>query len=424
MIIMSDNELAVATELVYNRYKLIKYNNDVYYFNGEIYTLFENELYRAVAHGLASNPSGRFKKDLLLNVYHYLDEYTGNVDVGSYVAFNDCLYNTKTHECEPFNKDVVVTMKLKFNYPTDEASQPNMVDEIINKLLCGNKQDIDTLYEYLGYILARDMILEKMMTFNGDGNNGKSSVLELITYTFSGCCNQLPFKSYFEKFGLSSLGKSMFVYAHEMTNDFIKDATKFKEVLSNNDILIEEKYKNAYTLHNYNCKFIYGNNGLTKMDPDCLKAITRRLLPISFDYDLSKEKRDMYFYKKWLTKENAERLLFLAIEGLKRLQERGNFELSDRSEELLEQYANELDTVYNWSNQYEGDYIDQKVKQLFNNYRTYTQDQGGIPVKKSTFETRLCQIKELKISRKNLNDGTNTRHFVFVDKNMNTKSKQ
>ena len=47
---MSDNELAIATEIVTNRYNLIKYNNEVYYFDGEIYAPFENELYRAVAH--------------------------------------------------------------------------------------------------------------------------------------------------------------------------------------------------------------------------------------------------------------------------------------------------------------------------------------------------------------------------------------
>ena len=61
-------------------------------------------------------------------------------------------------------------MKLKFDYPTD-ADNPNMVDEIINKLLCGNKDDINT---FLGYILHRDMKLEK--AFTGDG---KSSILDL-----------------------------------------------------------------------------------------------------------------------------------------------------------------------------------------------------------------------------------------------------
>ena len=56
------------------------------------------------------------------------------------------------------------------------------------------------------------------------------------------------------------------------------------------------------------------------MDVSCIKAINRRLLPIQFEYDLSQEKRDLNFYRKWLTKENDE--LYLAIEGLKRLQER------------------------------------------------------------------------------------------------------
>ncbi len=239
---------------------------------------------------------------MLNNICDYIDEYEGSVNKGNYIAFNDCLYNTDEHKCEPFNEDIVLTMKLKFNYPKD-ATKPNMVDEVIHKLLCDNEEDIDTLYEYVGYILARDMILEKALTFNGNGQNGKSSVLDLITYTFGGCCHVLPFKKLFAKNGLQILGQNLFVYDHEMTSDYIKDATIFKSALSNNSLMVEDKYVKQHEMSDYNCKFIYANNGTTKMDTSCIKAVNRRLLPIQFEYDLACEKRDIYFYKKWLTEK-------------------------------------------------------------------------------------------------------------------------
>ena len=71
---------------------------------------------------------------------------------------------------------------------------------------------------------------------------GKSSILDLITYTFDGCCTALPFKKLFAKNGLQVVGTNMFVFAHEMTSDYIKDATVFKEVLSNNPTVVEDKY--------------------------------------------------------------------------------------------------------------------------------------------------------------------------------------
>lgn len=416
----SESELNRVCLALMSDYIIIKHNDELYYFNGEIYEPFTIKARQIMARGLAKNPTDRFKKDVINNISDYLEEYDGRVDVGHYVAFNDCLYNCDTHECEPFTENVVVTMKLKFDYPTD-ADKPNMVDEIINKLLCGNKDDINTLYEYLGYILHRDMKLEKALTFNGDGYNGKSSILDLITYTFKDCCTALPFKKLFAKNGLQVVAQNMFVYAHEMTSDYIKDATVFKEVLSNNPTIVEDKYVKQHEISDYNCKFIYCNNGTTKMDVSCIKAINRRLLPIQFEYDLSQEKRDLNFYRKWLTKENAERFLYLAIEGLKRLQERGGFKISQRSADASEKYVTDLDTVRQWVNDYDGSVLYELVDPLYNLYKQYVFDNtNSKKVSKEKFKTQVCEILKAKTSRITDNDGK--RKWLFVSEDDNTKS--
>ena len=416
----SESELNRVCLALMSDYTIIKHNDELYYFNGEIYEPFTIKARQIMARGLAKNPTDRFKKDVINNISDYLEEYDGRVDVGHYVAFNDCLYNCDTHECEPFTENVVVTMKLKFDYPTD-VDNPNMVDKIINKLLCGNKDDINTLYEYLGYILHRDMKLEKALTFNGDGYNGKSSILDLITYTFKDCCTALPFKKLFAKNGLQVVAQNMFVYAHEMTSDYIKDATVFKEVLSNNPTIVEDKYVKQHEISDYNCKFIYCNNGTTKMDVSCIKAINRRLLPIQFEYDLSQEKRDLNFYRKWLTKENAERLLYLAIEGLKRLQERGGFKISQRSADASEKYVTDLDTVRQWVNDYDGSVLYELVDPLYNLYKQYVFDNtNSKKVSKEKFKTQVCEILKAKTSRITDNDGK--RKWLFVSEDDNTKS--
>lgn len=415
----NESELNRVCLALMSDYTIIKHNDELYYFNGEIYEPFTIKARQIMARGLAKNPTDRFKKDVINNISDYLEEYDGRVDVGHYVAFNDCLYNCDTHECEPFTENVVVTMKLKFDYPKD-ADNPNMVDEIINKLLCGNKDDINTLYEYIGYILHRDMKLEKALTFNGDGYNGKSSILDLITYTFNDCCTALPFKKLFAKNGLQVVAQNMFVYAHEMTSDYIKDATVFKEVLSNNPTIVEDKYVKQHEISDYNCKFIYCNNGTTKMDVSCIKAINRRLLPIQFEYDLSQEKRDLNFYRKWLTKENAERLLYLAIEGLKRLQERGGFKISQRSADASEKYVTDLDTVRQWVNDYDGSVLYELVDPLYNLYKQYVFDNtNSKKVSKEKFKTQVCEILKAKTSR--ITDNEGKRKWLFVSEDDNTK---
>lgn len=418
----AESELNKVSMALMSEYSIIKHNDELLYFNGEIYEPFTQKARQLMARGLAKNPTDRFKKDVLNNISDYIDEYDGLVDVGQYVAFNDCLYNTENHKCEPFNENVVVTMKLKFDYPID-ADKPNMVDDVVNKLLCGNNDDINTLYEYLGYILARDMILEKALTFNGKGQNGKSSILELITYTFKDCCHVLPFKKLFAKNGLQILGRNFFVYDHEMTSDYIKDATVFKSALSNNDLMVEDKYIKQHEMSGYNCKFIYANNGTTKMDTSCLKAVNRRLLPIQFEYDLSTEKRDLNFYRKWLTKENAERLLYLAIEGLKRLQKRGDFLISERSKQASERYVTELDTVRQWVNDYDDSIEYRYIDELYNNYKAYVYDNtNSKKVSKEKFKENLCELLDVKLKRSTDDEGK--RKWEVIPKEVNTKSKK
>lgn len=418
----AESELNKVSMALMSEYSIIKHNDELLYFNGEIYEPFTQKARQLMARGLAKNPTDRFKKDVLNNISDYIDEYDGLVDVGQYVAFNDCLYNTEDHKCEPFNENVVVTMKLKFDYPID-ADKPNMVDDVVNKLLCGNNDDTNTLYEYLGYILARDMILEKALTFNGKGQNGKSSILELITYTFKDCCHVLPFKKLFAKNGLQILGRNFFVYDHEMTSDYIKDATVFKSALSNNDLMVEDKYIKQHEMSGYNCKFIYANNGTTKMDTSCLKAVNRRLLPIQFEYDLSTEKRDLNFYRKWLTKENAERLLYLAIDGLKRLQKRGDFLISERSKQASERYVTELDTVRQWVNDYDDSILYSYVDDLYNHYKAYVYDNtNSKKVSKEKFKENLCELLDVKLKRSTDDEGK--RKWEVIPKEVNTKSKK
>lgn len=415
------NELQEACNYFMSTYQIIKHNNELYYFNDGIYKPFAKKARQDIARGyVTENMTDRFKKDVLLNIADNLEEYDGRVNVGSYVAFNNCLFNCDTFEIEPFRSSVVLLQKLQFDYPVN-ALEPNMVDDIVHKLLCKNEDDVNTFYEYIGYILHRDMKLEKALTFNGDGNNGKSSILDLITYTFKGCCIALPFKKLFAKNGLQVIASNMFVYAHEMTSDYIKDATVFKEVLSNNPTIVEDKYVKQHEISDYNCKFIYCNNGMTKMDTSCIKAVNRRLLPIQFEYDLSSEKRDIDFYKKWLTKENAERLLFLAIEGLKRLTERGGFNVSKRSKLATEKYVTDLDTVRQWLNDFDDTVFYHTVDEMYNKYKWYvSENTNSKKVSKEKFKDHISDICKVKVSQTTKDDGSRVRVFVPLD--VNTKS--
>ena len=146
-------------------------------------------------------------------------------------------------------------------------------------------------------------------------------------------------------------------------------------------------------------------------------------MPIQFEYDLGKEQRDLNFYRKWPNKENAERLLYLAIEGLKRLQDRGEFNVSERSKKATEKYVTDLDTVRQWLNDYDDSVLYNFVDPLYELYKMYVYNNtNSKKVSKEKFKTQVCEILKAKISQITDNDGKRKR--CFMPENENLKSKK
>lgn len=405
-----------------SEYKIIKSNNNLYYYNGETYKDF-TDIARKYISLYSPDKRNTFKRDCITNITDMLDnwklhEYDKDnsrygVDLYEWIATKSELFNPVTLERKPFTEDLFLRKQLSFDIPNE--SKPNMVDEIVNKLLLGNELDIKLWWEYQGYLLFRTINFEKMLTLNGSGNNGKSVLLDLATYALQGTCDQYAFKNLFAKFGGLSLENNYFVYAHEMTSDYIKDSTNFKEVVSNNTRQVEPKGKEYITIENYNCKFIYANNGVTKMDTSSAEAVARRQLPLMFEYQLQDDEKDPNFYDKWLTPQNAERYLYLSVRHGQNLLKRGHFLLSERSQKAINDYLADLDNVKQWLDEYEN--VEQIVSKdkLYKDYVMWCYSNKCDACKNRMFGKRLMKYKPYTTTKVTLSDGSRVNAYNFAN---------
>lgn len=392
----SDDIGSICDELL-SIYQVIKSNDILYYFNGQVYKPFD-KIARKYIGQHSSNKRNTFKNDCLINLKDILDnwklhDYDSDdsrygVDLYEWVATPSELYNCLTGERKPFTSELFIRKQLAFDIPTE--SKPNMVDEIVNKLLLGNEKDIQLWWEYMGYCLCRTVNFERMLTLNGSGSNGKSVLLDLMTEAYNGLCEPYAFKNLFAKFGGIALERNYFVFAHEMTSEYQKDSTNFKECISNNTRQVEPKGKDYITLENYNCKFVYANNGVTNMDASSAEAVARRQLPLLLEYKIEESEKEANFYERWLTKENCERFLYLAVKHIPQLIERGCFELSERSQNEINRYITSLDTVKQWVDEVKDDLCCIEPKDaLYKRYKWWCNDDGCNPCKKIEFGKRL-----------------------------------
>lgn len=395
------------TKYFLNNYELTKNMQKPYFYNGQTWEPLDPVVRNMMADTMIDCPKTRSaKQDTISNIADNLDEWYDDgdkkghgIDIGEWIATPSGLFNPITMERKDFTSDLFIVGQLRYDIPKE--SKPNQVDEVIMKLLLNNKQDFDTMFEWFGTVLYRGKKWknEHMLTLNGSGGTGKSTVIDLVNEVFGVMYGMYDFKRLFSRFGGFDVGEHWLLGSDEMSQDKIKSAEQFKRCTSNNGIQVEEKFRNQQELTYYNCKFMYANNGVTNMEPSCMDAIIRRMLPIRFDLKVA-DTGDKWDNDKWLCKENCERFLYLAVEGLHRYIDRNRvFILSERSKKELDQYKEEVDNVAVFISEYKELHAVETVDKVFKDYQGWCYNNGYSPANKVNFGKRVKQYGIAKIRR-------------------------
>lgn len=306
-----------------------------------------------------------------------------------YIAFNDGLYNTITHQLEPHTNEILCFKYIDVSSEDFEKPMPNF-DNFLRTTIVYNKPDYPTdfetisLYqEMLGSLFSGNRQANRAFFLKGEGANGKSVSTDLILSFFDEdytCTASI--KSFTEKFGKTQLiGKLVNVNSEEESKHIFNDS--FKALITGDKT--NDQWKNGahVDFHNY-AKFIFGTNNPPSMS-DYGYALQRRIVIIPFNRVFKPEERDHNLPKK-LQEEKAP-IIGWALKGLQRLQE-NNFELSiSKSVQLeLEKYETESASVLlfleeeydidheSYENGYHGNLL--KAGGLYEEYSTWCKANG------------------------------------------------
>ncbi len=273
-----------------------------------------------------------------IQAHSYVDR--DKVDAGNYINFKNGLFNLNTWELEPHNPNYLSVRQIPLVY--DPAADCPMIRKFLLEVVA--PMDIPLIYEWFGLALIPETKFSKALMLYGKGSNGKTVLLNLLT-VFIGEENvsgeslqMLETKS----FSIANLyGKLMNIFP-DLPDTKMHTTAIFKQ-LTGNDILIrgEEKYKSAFYFRN-TARLIFSANELPKGNIDY--AFSRRWILINFP-NTFEENDDKGLIKKLTTEMELSGLLNLALEGLKRLQEKGKFSNSKSVEETQREYLLNADTV-------------------------------------------------------------------------------
>lgn len=276
---------------------------------------------------------------------HYVNEVVFDVRVSTYerqaekkniwlINMKNGIFNLKEMTVTPHDEELFLITQLPVKY-NPEADCPN-IKKFLSEIII--KEDIPIIQELFGYCLWRDYHIQKAFMFVGDGANGKSTLINVFK-SFLGVDN-------ISSVALQEIGTNRFAMARlhgklaniypDLPDAALRQTGRFKMLTGGDPIEAERKFKKPFNFTNY-AKLIYSTNKVPETD-DPSSAFFRRWVFVNFPNKFEGEKADKKMIDKITTEEELSGLFNWAIDGLKRILERGIFSKSISTEKTRDLY--------------------------------------------------------------------------------------
>lgn len=248
------------------------------------------------------------------------------------------------------------------------------------------------IQEALAYPLSK-VHLEKIIYLFGNGRNGKSLSLEVITNVLGNeNVSHVPLINITKNDGLSmqQMENKLINISYENSSK-IFDTSALKSYISGEALNVKRLYQDSYSTSNYP-QSLMASNSMPQSD-DFSEGFYRRFRFIPFNVTIPKEKVNPNL-KEELCQESAGILNWL-LEGVRRLRENKKFTYSPTIEALQNEYRIESDNVSMFLD--EKMYIPslknkQLLSQLYYEFNSFSNENGFRTMSNRTFSSRMKSL--------------------------------
>ena len=259
-----------------------------------------------------------------------------------------------------------------------------------------DKDTANVLQEMCGYLLFPDSRHEKIGVLVGEGRNGKSVILNMISYALG--------EENVTHFGLQQITDASGVFIANMvgklanichdSGNLIKVGNEgiLKQYASGEPIMAKVLYHQPTITTNYPHSIIAVN--ALPVSADVSDGYFRRFLIIDFPHQIPLNKVDRQLFQKM--KPERMGVLLWIIEGMKRLLSESDFSESKAVDDIKKQYQRDNNIVATFVDEFEFRPSRTEMRPLdevFRLFKTWTKENNYRDMGKRTFSTRLKGLK-------------------------------
>lgn len=208
--------------------------------------------------------------------------------------------------------------RFKYQFPItyDVHATCNLTEAFLDQVLTPEQRL--TVEEWLGYYFYRNYMFKKAIIFVGEGDTGKTTLLEVITFLLGkdNMSSVSLHKMISDKFSASHLYEKHGNIVDELSAKDITDTGNFKMATGGGSITGEYKFGNQFSFVNFS-KFTFACNRIPDVEDFDDEAYFNRWMVIRFEKTI--EKKIPNFIATITTEEERSGLFNLAMRGLERL---------------------------------------------------------------------------------------------------------
>lgn len=436
--------LDICNKLIENNI-LVYYNDEIYYFNGKIYTS-NNDFLRYQILDIDHNATPKKQNDVLTNLEMILkmeQAKNGETKVNDrYIAFNNGVYDLLLHSFfeNEFSSSYFIINQLPIDYfdfskmkntDTNEAFTIPYVHSYFDSISSNNERRKQAILEMIGYSMTSKTDLQLAFVLYGQkAGNGKSTLIDIWRKIVgSDNVSDLSLKEMSNhRFGLVEVKGKLVNISSETSNEMIKDLETFKKLVTSDVVKGEKKFVQKRDTFRSMAKIVLVANELPIIPKD--KGFYRRLHIIPLEHVFTKEEIHNFKDTLQFLTNNLE-LSYIAYISLKAYEEmvrsgadfsnieesteiRNLYEISNDNVMLFIKDTNELKDCF--SNKY---YVSEyckseivthdnkkqsaiKTDALFIIYKHYCTESNYISVGRNKFymtiENKLQIVERIKIA--------------------------
>lgn len=308
----------------------LKDNDDIYIYNTAI-GLYENNgrktIREKVKNALGIDYQENYAKavidDITASTYIGREEFTTPIQL---IPVQNGILDISQNPAKlmPHDKKYYFTNQLPIKY-TPEAKSPKFL-KFHEEILPEEKFRMQ-IQEMFGWCLWRDYHQQVAFMLIGEGSNGRSTLLGVLRCLLGehNITAQPLQELCGNRFATAELYKKFANIAPDIPGDKIMDSSSFKTLTGGDALKAERKFCNPFNFVNY-AKLIFSANKLP-YSSDKTYAYYRRWMLIFFNIKFGDDgnKVNKHILEEITTPEEMSGVLNWALEGLRRLNEHGDF---------------------------------------------------------------------------------------------------